>query len=94
MKKEELKHLTELIAEKERDLVVYEQAMINFSAMLRDTKFNPAILEHGSERTEEFTEMVYNDIKNAIPRDVDVQELEAEISRLKGRSLWQRILNK
>ena len=101
MNQKEIEHLTVLIAEKERDLVVYEQAMVNFSAMLSDKKFNPAILKHGSERTEGFTEMVYNDIKNAFPRDVDIQkhenelkELKAENYRLKHRSFLQRILNK
>lgn len=45
MSKEELNYLTEKLATQERDLVLCRQAMINFSVMLRDNGFNPAILE-------------------------------------------------
>lgn len=101
MRKEELQNLGELIAEKERDLVVYEQAMVNFSAMLRDNKFNPALLEHGSERADMLIEMVYKEIANVFPRakemrkkDEHILELEQELKRLKSRNLWRRIFNK
>lgn len=102
MTRKELKIMTALIADKERDLVVYEQAMINFSAMLRDGKFNPALLKHGSNRdSDNLVNMVYTDIKRAFPRDNDVQErenrvkeLEEEVHRLRHRPFLQRLLNK
>lgn len=38
MEKSEIEYFASLLLEKERDIVVYEQAMINFLAMLRGSK--------------------------------------------------------
>ena len=101
MSKEELNYLTEKLAAQERDLVLCRQAMINFSAMLRDNGFNPAILEQGSEEIEHLIEAIYIAIKEKLPRiqeenvkDKRIQELVGEIYRLKHRTLLQRILNR
>jgi len=101
MTRKEIKIMLALLAEKERDLVVYEQAMINFSVMLRDEKYNPALLQQGSIDANNLVEMVYNGIKRAFPRDCDVKEredkikeLEDEVFRLKHRPFLHRLLNK
>lgn len=101
MKKNELMELARLIEEKERDLTICRQAMMNFSAMLRDATYKPAILEQASEQTNDLIGMVYNDIRKAMPRikdehwkDAQIERLAAEVIELKNRTLWQRILNK
>ncbi len=101
MSKEELNYLTEKLVSQERDLVLCRQAMINFSAMLRDNSFDPAILEQGSEEIEPLIGAVYIEIKKTLPRiheenekDKKIQKLVGEVYRLKHRTLLQRILNK
>lgn len=101
MKKNELMELARLIEEKERDLTICRQAMMNFSAMLRDDTYKPAILEQASEQIDDLIGLVYNDIRKAMPRikdehwkDEQIKRLAAEVVELKNRTLWQRIRNK
>lgn len=62
MEKSEIEYFASLLLEKERDIVVYEQAMINFLAMLRGSRRDPAVLLQGSKTA--------NDLTSAVSREI------------------------
>ena len=101
MNQTDIKEMIDRIEEKERDIVVCKQAMVNFSAMLRNDKYSPALLQDASPEVSDLLNMVYNDIRKVLPRvreahwkDEQIERLATEVKRLKSRTLMERIRNK
>lgn len=66
MEKSEIECFASLLSEKERDIAVYEQAMINFLAMLRGSRRDPAVLLQGSKTANDLTDAVSREIKKVL----------------------------
>lgn len=66
MEKSEIEYFASLLLEKERDIVVYEQAMVNFIAMLRGSRRDPAVLLHGSKTADDLIDIVCREIAKAL----------------------------
>lgn len=76
MEKSEIEYFASLLMKKERDIVVYEQAMINFIAMLKGSRKDPAVLLHGSKTANDLINAVCCEIAKVLSRVGDERKLD------------------
>ena len=104
MNKREMKYLSEEIAAKERIITCYEQMVVDIREVVYGNFKQITLLHSGDDSTDEFISQFVPDIRGKIEELYknssttytvrDVNELKAEIERLKHRTLWQRIFNR